>query len=58
MSQGKYVCQACGNEFPAGAIQRNERDDYPCPFCGRLRLEKVYTRLERLRTALMLYNRY
>jgi hypothetical protein len=52
------VCESCGNEFPASAIQPNERDDYPCPFCGRLRLEKVYTGFERLRALLIEYNRH
>lgn len=58
MSQRRYVCQACGNEFPASTIQPNERDDYPCPFCGRLRLEQVYSRFERLRALLIEYNRH
>jgi DNA-directed RNA polymerase subunit RPC12/RpoP len=58
MSATKYVCQACANEFPESAIGANRRDDYPCPVCGRLRLKRMYTSLERLRAALMTYNTY
>jgi DNA-directed RNA polymerase subunit RPC12/RpoP len=58
MRQRRYVCQACGNEFPESAIQPDQRDDYPCPVCGRLRLETMQTRLEWWRAALIMYNRY
>ena len=58
MNHRGYVCQACGNEFPESTIQPNQRDDYPCPVCGRLRLERMYTRLEWLRAVLITYNRY
>jgi len=57
MSQGRYLCQACGGEFPAHAIKPNPRDDYPCPACGSLRLEGIRTWLEVLRTFLIGYNR-
>jgi DNA-directed RNA polymerase subunit RPC12/RpoP len=57
MSEGRYVCQACGEEFPAYAIRPNPRDDYPCPACGRLRLERIRTWLDNLRAFLIGYNR-
>ena len=58
MSQSRYVCQACGNEFSESAIRPNQRDDSPCPACGRLRLEEMHTRLEWVCAALITYNRY
>jgi DNA-directed RNA polymerase subunit RPC12/RpoP len=57
MDEEKYICLSCEEEFSARAIKPNRWDDYPCPACGSLRIERVRTRLERLYAFLMQYNR-
>jgi len=57
MNQRGYVCQACGEVFPAHVIRPNRRDDCPCPACGSLRLEQATGRLDWLRALPIAYNR-
>ena len=43
-----YRCQACGAVLTRSALDIDARDDWHCPYCGSLRLERALTLTQRI----------